>query len=980
MYLELSRHLIPKMLLKRLILENFKCYKYQEFSFQEGITSISGENGVGKSSILEAVSWILFNSRNYSSTQKFLKAGNKSGRVRLYIESSRDGKLYLLDRSLPSGAAAVKSEMTGGTVCEGVTEMQNWVKYQLGLHQEDNLEALCRNGIAPPQGSLTRDFLDSPARRKQIFDNLLGLDNYKLLDEKLRDTQSYLGDQLKELGFRMVGYQEIKSELEQLKADLTEINLRISEVETECKSLALKMKEAREEYEREQDRLTALKCSEALIDETKTRLMEIEADLIMLKEARTSYEQSKPLADQYEILKSNRKAKQIAYQERQVLLANQSEIIVLIERYKTELANIETQLQDLSEQKIRYQTIKPQIELYQKAAQKLETLFRERVQLENMIANKFTLSKEQEEIDASILNLRQIEKELPIYQLKASNLQSLQDDYLVKRSEYQEVDRLINDIKAIQITLPMTWRQIEREQMQVSLREIGDKIEKTEKLTQEHLAQESALLAQIKVNQELLPRLLEGGFCPLLQQKCKNLQDKPSDQSLTIWLEEQIKSLRMQADEFGQLGQIAQKEYNDLKEIQKNLLKIYELYAKIGDRTLDNIKQSGLELKTDLEEAQLAINFCERYRDLSDELDRLQKNQADISQKLIETDQAEKRYEKVIKELVQVETDKTELQSVAEEGLILSDKLNKLDYFMQLKEQSARRHSHALDENQKIELKLQEYDSVPDQLKQIEMKLEEIEPIYQNFLLTKAELSREESQTTKYKELKAAIAKYKEDIDRLTEQSLPSDDWYGSKLQEIEALQKAQNEKEAEMIAQKHIYADRAKRRDEVAGKQREFQALEDKSKSLAAKLDRLNSMRGYFRLLATKMAERLTQVIGEKATLIMREIMQDGSYELKWTEDYEIIAYRFGQELSFEMLSGGQQSAAAIAIRLGILEGLSHVRFAFLDEPTAHLDQERCHQLALQLGSIQSFEQLFVITHDESFASQVQNRITLPL
>jgi exonuclease SbcC len=105
---------------------------------------------------------------------------------------------------------------------------------------------------------------------------------------------------------------------------------------------------------------------------------------------------------------------------------------------------------------------------------------------------------------------------------------------------------------------------------------------------------------------------------------------------------------------------------------------------------------------------------------------------------------------------------------------------------------------------------------------------------------------------------------------------------------------------------------------------------------------------------------------------------MQDASYELVWTKNYQILMYKNGQERSFETLSGGQQAAAAMAIRLSLLQQISTIRFAFFDEPTAHLDRERRHQLALQIGAIQSFDQLFVITHDESFAGQANHQITV--
>ena len=48
------------MIFTKLKLNNFKSYKNQTINFDEGISVIVGENGAGKSTILEAISFALF--------------------------------------------------------------------------------------------------------------------------------------------------------------------------------------------------------------------------------------------------------------------------------------------------------------------------------------------------------------------------------------------------------------------------------------------------------------------------------------------------------------------------------------------------------------------------------------------------------------------------------------------------------------------------------------------------------------------------------------------------------------------------------------------------------------------------------------------------------------------------------------------------------------------------------------------------------
>jgi exonuclease SbcC len=76
--------------------------------------------------------------------------------------------------------------------------------------------------------------------------------------------------------------------------------------------------------------------------------------------------------------------------------------------------------------------------------------------------------------------------------------------------------------------------------------------------------------------------------------------------------------------------------------------------------------------------------------------------------------------------------------------------------------------------------------------------------------------------------------------------------------------------------------------------------------------------------------------------------------------------------------LSGGEKMAAALAVRLAILEQLASVGVAFLDEPTANLDREKKRNLVSQLKQLDSFEQLTVISHDETFDSMTDYTISV--
>ena len=69
---------------------------------------------------------------------------------------------------------------------------------------------------------------------------------------------------------------------------------------------------------------------------------------------------------------------------------------------------------------------------------------------------------------------------------------------------------------------------------------------------------------------------------------------------------------------------------------------------------------------------------------------------------------------------------------------------------------------------------------------------------------------------------------------------------------------------------------------------------------------------------------------------------------------------------------------SAALAVRLALLREMSEIDFAFFDEPTQNMDSERRSNLAEQIRAVRGFEQLIVISHDDTFEHHTENLIRL--
>ncbi len=72
----------------KLELYNFRNYEYENISFSDGVNIIHGENGMGKTNILEAVYYFSYGRSFRSSGKEIIKDGEKEARISLSFENS----------------------------------------------------------------------------------------------------------------------------------------------------------------------------------------------------------------------------------------------------------------------------------------------------------------------------------------------------------------------------------------------------------------------------------------------------------------------------------------------------------------------------------------------------------------------------------------------------------------------------------------------------------------------------------------------------------------------------------------------------------------------------------------------------------------------------------------------------------------------------------------------------------------------------
>ena len=144
----------------------------------------------------------------------------------------------------------------------------------------------------------------------------------------------------------------------------------------------------------------------------------------------------------------------------------------------------------------------------------------------------------------------------------------------------------------------------------------------------------------------------------------------------------------------------------------------------------------------------------------------------------------------------------------------------------------------------------------------------------------------------------------------------------------------------------------------------------------LAEQEELLQFLRSVLQEAGPFVTKALVQQISYAANQLFGQIMEDYTRTLQWQEDYGITLEVDGRERAFAQLSGGEQMSAALAVRLALLQEMSAIAVAFFDEPTTNLDDTRRDALARQIVGVRGFEQLFIISHDDSFEQATEKLI----
>jgi DNA repair protein SbcC/Rad50 len=261
-------------------LKNIKSHRDRELNFVKGINVLSGNNGVGKSTILEAIGYAMFgvDAQDFvGNINRFITIGEKKGEVAVTFTSD-DGDTYKVSRSVGIGSKWLLHKENNGIFeveeHTGGTETEARLKGLLGLNSGRSLADQYKLVIGPFQNEFLGPFIiKQQTRRQEAFDEILGIDAWRKTYKGTSTMLSSVKNMIDVIKAEIEGKQEQVALLPERIKNLKE---SISSIEAEQKDLAEKQK-ALTETDKE---LTSLDKQEKEVNKVKADIRLFESRIL----------------------------------------------------------------------------------------------------------------------------------------------------------------------------------------------------------------------------------------------------------------------------------------------------------------------------------------------------------------------------------------------------------------------------------------------------------------------------------------------------------------------------------------------------------------------------------------------------------------------------------------------------------------------------------------------------------------------------
>lgn len=910
------------MIFTRLELKNFKSHAKTAIDFNSGISLIVGQNGAGKSTIFEAISFALFKVYGTKTITDLVRSNkNINEKIEMMVKLSfyANGDDYLVERGVTLNKSSSKSTSNLYKSYDGNYEMIASGNKQVDSLIEEILSmdsSTFLNAIHIRQGEIA-DLIDkTPATRKKLIGKLLKLEklekayeNIPRIMEDHKTRKAILEDRIQpesELNFQLKSEKEkhftltnendrLKEEFGVLEEDIEQKNKEKEELDkqkSEYESLKLKL-------EHEDESLDGMKNRRDELTKKYGEILRNEKEMILLK----PFSEKLPIYNEFkESLINLNKFKEDEKSNR--------EIISQIEGYKVAIESekenherfiaLESEINVLNSQKVELSAELKRMDELEKErnnlcndinqyANDLEKFYNDSSSVLSEFGEEVSPIKTNDDlnnldstVEALRINLREeIEK-------VSSEIDQINKETIGLKQEIKSLDEPLSDIKKVENKCPVCQSDISEDKKNelISMyeetifndtkqinenNEISTKLNKDKSLKDENLLKLDSIKTKIYQNKHIVGDLDKfNRRLEFINTQIKELQDKKEA------LDELDKKIESKSNEFKEL------EPHHKKYLEANTL-----------------------LKSAPDESKIKDELYTISGNIRSEDERLKRFIA--SDSMLSLEITEERLNELINELIEKDT---------RYHILLGSIKGKEEY------------------EEKIKANGEEIENKEKEIADIKKSIEDSkynEENYRNMVFLIDRLNEKFNQYSK----KIAVN------DNILEM-------YEKSIEEIEESIEVNKKNADELFAVNEYYS-----------------LLED-LRTLYSK----DGIQGDLRSFSRPLIQKHTRDFFEKFNFDYSDLILDN--------EYNISIFGPDGEVNIENVSGGEKIAIALSLRLGITQAMSkgNIETILLDEPTIHLDSYRRQELIEVLHSMTVIPQMLIVTHDQELETAADTLI----
>jgi exonuclease SbcC len=905
------------MIFNKLRLKNFKSHENTVINLEPCVNLIIGENGAGKTTILEAISFALF--KQYTTKKivdlvKTNKNKNLEENMEVTLEFNVDGKDYKIIRKISKLSSnnnvkikshvklLIKEENGYYVITTGDKQVNDEIQAILNMDSD-----LFLNAIYIRQGEIADLIRKTPSEKKKIIAKLLRIDSLEKAWNNILPLINSYENQKSELKGKISSINELKQELDNKKLILNDLYQKSEKFEMELKSL----EKNKDEYSLKKNNME----SEKSVFETLNNNLANESEIVKkVKEDKINFQKQIEAIEKME--------------KEMLLLIGEVKKLPLYLDFEESVKKIKSLKKDEKFLKSKLTAIRDCKEILKNE----KNGYREYVQIQEKL-NDFNEEKEKYEVKNQLA--KKVAKDIEQLNLKISKNKKNISNFF--KSTNKELKTNFNDLKELDTHLKEL-----KEKIQGKIANLKDNISLKNQ-------ENSALKESIKnVETPLIELKNTDNQCPICKSNIS--KDKKEDllnsykslieknENLINSNKYNIKKLNIEKDVFNSKLAIVEKVESDIsfneyifKEINEDIEKIKELQ--------DNIKDNE-EVKLKLAEIISSVESLNQR-------EKIKKNSYDNYIKSLgslDTLGGENKAKEKLRNIIQsIDLEVEKIKDLLEKDSSLStdmkeDKLKEKINSLKVKDQKYNQLKGSINQKNIVE---SQFSSCKKDLKWRESKIEKI---------------KEDIKVCKYDEelYKSILHSYEKIADK------------------VEELYKNISEIRGKTTEIKSFINNINKKLDENKEYEKKLDNIADYLK-LLKEIRSLYGKDGIQKDLRNK-----SRPLIQKNSMKFFEKFNFNYSDLKIDEDYNISVFSPEGETNLDMVSGGEKIAIALALRLGITQLMSsgNLETILLDEPTIHLDKYRRTELIELLMNMSVIPQMIIVTHDNELENAADNII----